>query len=786
MLAGSSVTVSLAWAALVWLCAAGFCRAADTPLEAVDASRVRWTQGFWAERWQTVRANTWAANRVQCEKTGRLSNFDKAAGRAQGAFEGLYFNDSDVYKALEGAIVLYQLEPEASLKAQIDAWIDRIAAAQQPDGYLNTYFTLTPAEPRWTQEQDKHETYCAGHLIEAAVAHFGATGERRLLDVAVKLADHVDSVFGPGRNQLPPGHQEIELALVKLYEVTREPRYLKLAQFLVDQRGNADGHTLYGEYAQDHLPVRQQREIVGHAVRAMYLYAALADLTRLNGDAGYRETLDAIWKDVVQRKMFITGGIGSSASNEGFTTAYDLPNENAYAETCAAIGLVLFNQRMNRLTAEARYADVLERALYNGVLSGLSLDGRQFFYVNPLSSRGDHRRQDWYACACCPPNLLRLFASLGGYVYMTGPDALYVNLYGANRADVPMADGKVVRIEQTTRYPWDGRVTIRFAAPVARELALHLRIPAWCAGASLQLNGQPQAIDLQRGYAVVRRIWESGDTVELELPMPVRRMYAHPRVAANVGRVALMRGPLVYCFEAADNGDDLARVVLPPDADVRIEEQTELLGGVSILRVRGLAQPDVDWDAELYASMDRGRPVELTAVPYYAWANRASGAMHVWLPETFSVLPLPPVAWLNPSASHCWRSDTLTALCDRLEPSDSGDPSLPRFTWWPRRGSSEWVQYDFTAPRTVRGVEVYWFDDHARGGQCAPPASWKLLVRQDGAWREPPGAGACGVAVNQFNRVALEPLTTDGLRIEAQLQPERSAGILEWRVDARE
>ncbi len=757
--------------------------ASDGVLRPVSFANVRLdADSFWGQRQDALRSGTLPQNWHQCDITGRFDNFDRAAGKAQGKFEGYVFNDSDVYKSLEGAVYLWQLHPDAALEAQIDEAIARIAAAQQPDGYLDTYFTLNTGEPRWTDIANKHELYCAGHLIEAAVAHFEATGKRSLLDVAVRLADHVDQTFGPGRKLDPPGHPELELALVRLYHVTHENRYLELARFFINQRGNAEGRTLFGEYAQDQIPVREQREIVGHAVRALYLFSAVADLAGIDGDDSLRQAAQEVWKDVVRRKMYVTGGVGSSAHNEGFTRGYDLPNEAAYAETCAGIALVLFNHRMNLLTREARYVDVLEQALYNGVLSGLSLDGKQFFYVNPLASRGNHRRQEWFGCACCPPNLLRLFASIGGYVYATGPKAIYVNLYAAGEAKVTLAPELVATLRQSTRYPWDGRVELTVDPPRGfGEFDLFLRLPGWADAGEVRLNGQPVQAN-RDGYIGAGSDWKPGQKLVLELPMPVRRVRANPLVPADRGRTALQRGPLVFCAEAEDNQGKVSDRALLPDAEIRAVFDEKLMGGVTMLRADAVRAAEVDWESTLYSAAPPVGGALLVFVPYFAWNNRSAGEMAVWIPESVSVLDPRPVAWLRPSASFHSAGDKLEALHDRLEPANSDDHSIPRVTFWPHRGTSEWLQYDFDQPRKVGGIDVYFFDDSPRNAHCRAPKSWKLLARVGGEWREVQVHGALGTALNQYNRVSFEPLEADGLRIEMELQPEWCAGVLEWKV----
>ncbi|MGD0090891.1 MAG: glycoside hydrolase family 127 protein, partial [Planctomycetota bacterium] len=540
--------MSMSWSLLllVLIFAVQAVAARAAALQAAPFTDVKVEDAFWAPRIKINREKVLPHNFKFCEQTGRISNFAKAGGLQQGGFEGIFFNDSDVYKVLEGAAysLAHQRDPE--LEKTCDEVIAKIAAAQQPDGYLYTYYTLRKElNLRWTKEKDMHETYCAGHLFEAAVPYFQATGKRALLDVALKLADNIDSVYGPDKKHDSPGHEEIELGLVKLYRQTGQEKYLKLAQFFVEERGQSKTHKLYGDYCQDHKPVREQREIVGHAVRAMYFYCAVTDLAAALGDQGYIDTADAIWKDVTERKMYVTGGIGPSAHNEGFTVPYDLPNDTAYCETCAAIGMALWNHRMNLLHADGKYADIVEKELYNGLLSGVSLDGEKFFYVNPLASRGNHHRQPWFGCACCPTNVVRFLPTVGAYVYASGAQSVYVNQYLAGSGKLKLGGGAVT-MKQETRYPWDGTVKIVVEPQPSAEFEVRLRIPGWCQGAAVKLNGAPvQPLPQEQGYARLNREWKSGDTLELNLPMPVQRVYADPNVKADVGRVALQRGPVV-------------------------------------------------------------------------------------------------------------------------------------------------------------------------------------------------------------------------------------------------
>jgi uncharacterized protein len=580
-------------------------------LSAVPFTDVKLSDGFWTPRIETNRTASLPHNIEWCRKTGRIENFVRSA-KGTGKFQGLVFNDSDLYKVLEAASYSLAAHPDPALETTIDEIIAKIAAAQQPDGYLNTYFTLAEPGKRLTNLKDMHELYCAGHLIEAAVAHFRATGKRTLLNVAIKYADFIGGVFGPTKRQGVPGHEEIELALVKLAKVTGQEKYMALAKHFIDTRGDKSKRNLWGEYHQDHLPVRQQSEIVGHAVRAMYLYSGTADVAADSGDRQLIDAMDRLWQDVTERKMYITGGIGALSEGEAFGKDYELPNDSAYCETCAAIGLALWAHRLNLMHADAQYADVVERVAYNGILSGVSFDGRKYFYVNPLASGGKHHREPFFDCACCPPNVARFLASLPGYVYASGPAGVYVNLYVAGTATIPLGENTVT-LTQETQYPWDGTMRLTVDPNTPGRFTVALRIPGWCQGAKIAINGTPvDPIKMEKGYAMVRHQWQSGDVVTLDLPMPVERMEANPRVKADVGRVAVTRGPIVCCFEAVDNGGHAKEVTLARDPKFAVEHRKDLLGGVTVITA---------------VAADGSK---VTAVPYYAWDHRTPGEMIVW------------------------------------------------------------------------------------------------------------------------------------------------------------
>jgi DUF1680 family protein len=612
-------------------------------LRPLGVGNVRIEDRFWAPRRETNRTVTLPSQLVQCEETGRLDNFRRVAGGFDGPFQGRYFNDSDVYKWLEAASWSLATDPDPELQRHVDDAIGLIAAAQDEDGYLNTYFTFERMDERWTNLRDLHELYCAGHLIQAAVAHHRATGERALLDVAVRLAIHVTSVFGENKRPGTDGHPEIEMALVELGRETGDARWVELSTFFLNQRGREPSaltvpDALPGRprtYFQDHQPFCEQRAVTGHAVRALYLYGGATDLYAETGEDALRQTVSALWDEFHARQMYVTGGAGARHEDEAFGAPYELPNDRAYAEACAAIAHVMWAWRMLLVTGEARFADAMETALYNGVISGLSLDGREYFYVNPLADDGTHRRQPWFGTACCPPNIARLLASLPGYVATASDEGVWIHLYVAATMEMALPDGTRVAIRQRTDYPWDGAVELEVETERETRFSLILRIPGWAGAVEIAVNGQPLDQEIEPGsYAKIRRTWKAGDVVQLSLPMTLRCLMSHPRVEANRGRLALARGPLVYCFEQADHpGVDIRDLRIPVGANWEAVVQPDLLGGVTTLHGEAVVAAGAD-DA-LYQPFQReetnGRMVPVTAIPYFAWANRDAGPMRVWL-----------------------------------------------------------------------------------------------------------------------------------------------------------
>ncbi len=632
-----------------------------TNLRPPSVAAVRIDDAFWSPRQAATRSGTVPVFYERCREAGILDHIDpdiavKPRAKLSSSIHGMSaqrFWDSDIGKLIEMAGYVLVGGRDAELEARIDALVGKLGRMQEPDGYLNSWFIYQEKGKRWTNLRDDHELYCAGHLIEGAVAYFEATGKRALLDILLRYVDHIAATFGPGPGQKRGycGHEEIELALVRLYHVTGERKHLELARYFIDERGRqphyydaearargadpAAYHFKSYEYNQAHVPVREQDKVVGHAVRAMYLYCGMADIAAEYGDAGLKAACERLWHDLASKRLYVTGGLGPSAANEGFTTDYDLPNRTGYAETCAAVGLVFWASRMLRLDLDRRYGDMMEQALYNGALSGVSLDGRLFYYENPLESRGDHLRWKWHRCPCCPPNIGRLIASLGRYAYGVGDDTIAVHLFVGSEARL-MVGGNAVTLRQRTRYPWDGAVAFQVSPAAPAEFTIAIRLPGWSRDPKVAVNGV--AVDTSaaggKGYLAIRRRWAPGDRITLDLPMAVERIHAHPDIRDDAGRVAVKRGPLLYCVEACDNPAPIHAVRLPRDARLEPSFDHDLLGGMVTLKGAAQAEGAEDWADAIYRTdPPRVQPAPLAALPYFAWGNRAPGTMAVWLRE---------------------------------------------------------------------------------------------------------------------------------------------------------
>ena len=778
--------------------------AGDYNVKPVPFNEVRVSDDFWTPRLETSRKVTLPYTFWQCEQTPRVRNFERAAGLSEGKHEGIYFDDSDVYKVMEGAAYSLQVYPDTMIRLYLDRLIRLIAAAQWEDGYLYTFYSLPERQPekRWTNIRQMHEQYCAGHMYEAAAAHYQVTGDKSFLNIATKNADLICSTFAPGKRTDPSGHEEIEIGLCKLYRVTGDRKYLDQAKFLLDQRGrkgnrgpNGDGG-LYGVYAQDHIPVTEQTEAVGHSVRAAYLYTGMADVAALTGDMEYVKAIDAIWRDVVGTKLYVTGGIGASGGNEGFSGKYELPNMTAYCETCASIANILWNHRMFLMHGDAKYLDVLERVLYNAVLSGISMGGDRFFYPNPLESTGQHERSPWFGCACCPSNVARFVPSVPGYTYAHKDNDVYVNLFIGGDAVIETANNKV-KLAQQTKYPWEGKVTISVEPEKSGTFAVCIRIPGWARNecvpsdlyrfqkavdeqATLKVNGERVSPDVKDGFARIERQWQKGDTIELDLPMPIRRIVAHENVRADRDRVALQRGPIVFCLEWPDNEGKVLNMVIPDDAELRAEHRPDLLNGVVVIQGTGQVVKRT-MDGEIVSS--RAKP--FTAIPYYAWAHRGKGEMTVW-PARKAEAARP-----EPADTLTYRSKTtasfvhmsLDAIKDQSVPDSSSDSSALQLDFWPHKGTTEWIQFEWSQKQEVSNVKVYWFDDTGRG-ECKVPASWKVLYRDaSGSFKPVQSKTPYRTEKDTFNKVDFAPVKTDAIKIEITLQPKWSTGVQEVVIE---
>lgn len=772
------------------------------PINPVPFTSVKVTDSFWGQRLDASRKVTIPLAFSKCEETGRYQNFVNAAHPSDTIkVGGLAFDDTDVYKTIEGASYLLQTYPDKKLAKYIDSVLVIVAAAQEPDGYLYTSRTMNPKHPhewagskRWEKVEDlSHEFYNLGHMVEGAIAHYQATGKKNFLNIAIRYADCVCREIGPnpGQEIRVPGHQIAEMALAKLYLVTGEQKYLDQAKFFLDQRGYT---TRTDQYSQAHKPVIQQDEAVGHAVRAAYMYAGMADVAALTGDTAYIHAVGRIWDNIVGKKLYVTGGIGATAAGEAFGKNYELPNMSAYCETCAAIGNVYVNYRLFLLHGESKYYDVLERSLYNGLISGVSLDGGGFFYPNPLESMGQHQRQPWFGCACCPSNICRFIPSLPGYVYAVKDRDVYVNLFMSNTSDLKV-NNKAVSIEQTTKYPWNGDINIGINKNAAGQFALKIRIPGWVRNQvvpsdlyaysdgkrlkyTVKVNGEAVESELKNGYFSIDRHWKKGDKVEVHFDMEPRTVRANNKVEADRGRIAVERGPIVYCAEFPDNSFDVFSVFMNRSPKFDVVENPSLLYGLNQLKTQ----------AQILGYNDAGNlttsNVQLTLIPYYAWAHRGSGAMSVWLPQDLSAsrpsMPATLASGSKIDASHKARS--ISAINDRLVPKDENDRSMPYYHWWPKQGTTEWITYQFPTEATVSSSTVYWFDDAPWGG-CRVPAAWKIYYQDaQGQWKPVTGTDKYGTEKGTGNQVNFDPVKTKSVKLEI-VQPDKfSSGLFEWEV----
>lgn len=784
----------------------------DAPIQEVPFTQVHIHDRFWTPRIETNRTVSIPSAFYQCEINGRFDNFAIAGGLMKGEHKGDFsFDDTDPYKIIEGASYSLAVKYDEKLDHYLDSVITIIAAAQEPDGYLTTCVTNKCyrlsgwwGRSRW-EKMNSHELYNSGHLYEAAVAHYRATGKRSLLDVAIKNADLVCKTFGLGEDQIkyPSGHPIIEMALAKLYKVTGDRKYLDEARYFVEETGRFSNGRKPSEYSQDHMPILQQEEIVGHAVRAGYLYSGVADVAALTNDTAYFEAIQRVWENMSSKKLYITGGIGSRPQGEGFGPNYELSNHTGYCETCASISNVYWNHRMFLATGESKYYDIVERALYNGVMSGVSLSGDRFFYDNPLQSMGEHDRAEWFGCACCPGNVTRFVASVPNYIYATQAGDIYVNLYAQGDAELTTANGKV-KMVQTTDYPWDGKVSIEVTPETEGEFAVRLRIPSWLKDApanndlytyinkvknyTLKVNGSAVKAAEGDGYATIARAWKAGDVIELDLPMEVRQIKANDQVEADYGKLAIERGPIMFCLEGQDQADGkVFNKFIPAGTPMEATYEAELLNGVMTLT--GTAK-EVDLEGNV-------KEVPFKAIPYSTWNNRGRDHMAVWIAASQEVaLPTPEATIAGKAKTFVIQApiqkdapESASTLVeawganDQMEPKRSNDISTPYHYWWLKKGSLETLAYEFDQEYTVQNVEVYWLDFDHYDGDFRVPASWKLYYKENGTWKEVEALNEYTVKKDCYNSLDFKPVKTTGLKIAAQLQDGVSGGIIEWKVN---
>ena len=777
---------------------------------------------FWSPKFKVWHQVTISDCFDKFEKDGALENFDKIRDGQGGEHGGPPWYDGLIYEMIRASADFMAAQPDPKLEARVDGYIQRIAAAAARDtnGYLNTYTQLKEPDHRWGgnggNDRWQHDLYNDGALVDAAVHYYRATGKIELLQVATKLANYMADIMGPSPKQnIIPGHALGEEALVGLFQLFQEQsqlksrlsvpvdeqRYLALAKFWIDARGHHEGRTNLGAYDQDEIPVLQQQTIEGHAVRAMLLCSGLVAAGEASDRSDYLTEAQRLWNSMTSRRMYVTGGVGAEGNDEKFGPDYYLPNKTAYAETCAAVAAGFFDRNLNLAFADAKYADALERELFNGALAGVSLKGNSYFYDNPLEAGPQHERWSWHPCPCCPPMFLKLMGGLPGYIYAQDSNAVYVNQFVGSHTTLTISDTKV-KLRQTTRYPWDGQIKIAIAPEKPAAFDLFIRTPDWRQGASstnnlyeivgrpnqgaatLKINGRPvEKLDMVRGYARLQRRWQPDDVVELSLEMPVRQVRANPQVEADSGLVTLMRGPIVYCVESVDNPKGIRQLVVPPEATFTTEFKPDLLGGVTVVRGQVHACDFENGKRSL-------KPAELVAVPYYANANRAPSSMRVWLPASpDKAVPAPQN---HASASHCWHLDSVDAVNEGIVPAKSSDTSQPRLSWWDHKGTTEWAELDFPETTKVSKVRIFWFADRPVNGGCDVPENWSLLSKDgdtwkpvnDGVgWKSVENPSNYGVALDRYNEVTFTPVKTTALRIQVQLKPDWSGGICEWEVE---
>ncbi len=776
----------------------------DYKFKPAEIKSVNITGGFWLSRFETNRNITIPHVIDQCKVTGRLDNLYYAAGIKEGEYCTAYqFDDSDVFKTIEAISYSLMSKPDAGLEKIVDEWIELISKIQEEDGYIYSP-RKAPSEKikraigpeRWSNLQWSHELYNMGHLYEAAAAHYKSTGKKTLLNIALKNAALILATFNPQNLQIPPGHEEIEIGLIKLYEITEEEKYLNQAKYFMGLRGRGkeiNGRESWGEYAQDHKPLFEQDEAVGHAVRAAYLYSAMADVASLTNDKKYINAVDNLWENVVSKKLYITGGIGATGTGEALGANYDLPNASAYNETCSSIANMMWNYRMFLLHGDGKYLDVFERTLYNAFLSGIGMDGKSFFYPNPLQSYGTHERTPWFTCACCPPNVARFIASLPEKIYSVSGNEIYVNLFVSSSAELKLQRQRVV-IKQNTNYPWEGQIKLSIQPENPGEIiSVKIRIPGWANGKPIEsdlykfvdstekpivkLNGKEIDVNISKGFYEIKKEWNLNEELEIILPMKIQKIVAHEMVEANRNKYALQRGPVVYCAEWTDNKNGYIRnILLPKETILKSQFEYNLLGGIQTISGK----------AEGYFFDESGNlkneEQEFKAIPYYAWSHRGKGEMSVWLPYDVKVVsPLHGKTLISSSKISVSSGKNIIAINDQIEPANSADESVPFYHWWPNKGSKEFVQIDFHQISEVSQVEIFWFDDTGTG-ECRVPEKWNILFYGGGEWRPVYSIDKYGTEKNKFNSVTFETVRANSLKIEIQSQKDFAGGIHEIKI----
>lgn len=775
----------------------------DYPITPIPFSKVNIKDNFWAPKIRTNHDVTIPIAYQKSVESGRIDNFIIAAGNKEGQFCSEYpFDDTDIYKIIEAASYSIQTFPDKDMEVMMDTLIAHIAEAQEEDGYLYTNRTIGKnvhhwaGEKRWELVHDlSHELYNLGHMFEAAVAHYTATGKRNFLDIAIKSADLICNEFGEGKIVNYPGHQEVEIGLVKLYRVTKDERYLKLARFFLDVRGkeNVGKPT---KYNQSHLPVTQQDAAVGHAVRGAYMWAGMADIAAIMGDESYLRAINKIWHDIVDKKYYINGGIGATGSGEAFGEAYELPNMSAYCETCAGVGNAIWNHRMFLMTGESKYIDVLERSMYNNIIDGVSLSGDRFFYPNPLQSYGQHERSEWFGCACCPPNVARFLPSMPGYIFAQKDNDIYVNLYITSESTFDIAENQLT-IAQQSGFPWQGDVKINFKATKPTDANLKLRVPGYAKNqpvpsdlyiyldakekpVEIKLNGKKVNFEVdEKGYINISRKWTNRDVIEIMFPMEVEVVEAHPEVTEDMGKIAVERGPILYCAEWPDNPNgEVLNLIVDKNQNFK-PVKSDLLGGIYTIEATAqTAKRQMDGKVQVSGKN------KLTLIPYHLWNNRGPGEMSVWMPTSLDhARPAPAPTIANKSkVSASVRTRAIRAVNDQLFPKNSNDHSVPYIHWWPRKATSEWVQFDFDQTQEVSTVKVYWFDDGPFGG-CRIPASWEIQYKDGEEWKPVKAKSDYKVTKDDWDSIRFEPVKTNGLRLIVNLPQEHASGVHEVIIE---